>query len=111
MLISLTTLSLFALGAYRSGRVRGLNAGLPGVAGVIWVAALSREVVYRGVLFRILEEILGTTAHCGCSRCSSPPCTRECRQSVAEQLTTLVAGTLIGAFWTAIFVLTRISGS
>lgn len=108
VLISLTTLSLFALGAYEVIAVRGLNAGLPGVAGVIWVAAFLEEVVYRGVLFRSLEEILGTTAALWLqSLLFAAMHLANAQGSVAEQLTTLVSGTLIGAFWTALFVLTR----
>lgn len=108
VLISLTTLSLFALGAYEVLSVRGLHAGLPGVAGVIWVAAFLEEVVYRGVLFRILEEILGTTAALWLqSLLFAAMHLANADGSVAEQLTTLASGTLIGAFWTALFVLTR----
>jgi hypothetical protein len=108
-LISVTTLSLFAAGIYEVTAVRGLQSGLLGVAGLILVAAMLEEVAYRGVLFRMLEDTLGTWPalwlqslvfslhHLG---------NVEDADLVAT-LTTAVSGTLIGAFWTLVFVHTR----
>ena len=105
-LISITTLSLFALGIYEATSVRGLQGGLPGVAGLILVAAMLEEIVFRGVLFRILESAWGTVpalwlaalifsvVHLGNIEGAGP----------VAAVTTVVSGTLIGAFWTLIFV-------
>jgi uncharacterized protein len=108
LLISITTLSLFALGIYEMTTYRGLQSALPGVAGVIWVAAFLEEVIYRGVLFRILEEAWGTSAALwlqalifGAMHLANA------EASISELMTTFVSVTLIGAFWTFLYVHTR----
>lgn len=108
LLISITTLSLFALGAYEMTAYRGPQSALLGVAGFIAVAAILEELVYRLVLFRILEEACGTTAAMwlqalifAVGHLSNAPA------SNAELAMTLVAVTVLGAFWTCIYVYTR----
>jgi hypothetical protein len=108
LLISITTVTLFALGVYELTNYRGMHSQLLGVAGLILVAAFLEEVVYRGVLFRILEDAWGTSValwlqalvfaamHLGNAPASN-----------SELLTTMVAGTLIGAFWACLYVQTR----
>jgi hypothetical protein len=56
ILISITTASLFALGAYVAIAYYGFQRPLLGVAGVILVAAMLEEIVFRGVLFQILTS-------------------------------------------------------
>ena len=58
------TLSLFALGNYEMARRSWLGCALA-IAGTILVAALMEEIVFRGVLFRVLE---------GACRMPWPPC-------------------------------------
>lgn len=108
-LISITTLSLFATGIYEVTSMRGFHAGLAGVAGLIFVAAVLEEIIYRCVLFRLLEEAWGTVPalwlqslvfavmHLG---------NVEGAGQVAA-LTTVISVTLIGAFWALVFVHTR----
>lgn len=109
-LVSLAVLLLFALGVYHINAYRGVQGGLLGVAGLIVVAAMLEEVAYRGIVFRVLENAWGTVvavwlqsllfalAHMG---------NIENRASTAELITTVVSGTLIGAFWTLVFVHSR----
>lgn len=106
--ISLVTLGGFAAGYYVVIQHTGGSPSLLGVAGLIAVAALLEEVVYRGILFRTLETGLGTAAALwleslifAAMHLSNAPA------SHAELMTTLVAGTLIGALWTAIYAWTR----
>lgn len=57
--IGATIVLLFATGHYQVVAIRGLG-GAADVLGVIAVAALIEEVFFRGLLFRILEEQVGT---------------------------------------------------
>jgi len=107
-MISVTLIALFAAGVYEVVLFRGPRIELLGVASVILVAAMLEELVFRGVLFRILEDALGTTwalwlqagifAALHLANAESSP---------SELATTLVSGTLIGALWTLLFVATR----
>lgn len=109
LLIAIATLPLFALGVYEVTFYRGPQSGLFGVAAVILIAAFLEEVVYRAVLFRLLEEAIGTNwalwlqslifsaAHIG----------NNSDADLAATLLNVVSGTLIGAFWTYIFIQTR----
>jgi len=108
-LISITTLSLFATGICQVTGMRGFHAELAGVAGLIFVAAVLEEITYRCVLFRLLEEAWGTmpalwlqslifaVMHLGNIEGADP----------VAAVTTVISGTLIGAFWTLVFVLSR----
>lgn len=108
-LISLTTLSLFAAGIYEVTAVRGLHNGLLGVAGLILVAAMLEEVGFRGVLFRMLENTWGTLpALCVESLLFAAQHLANVEgASLVASLTTMIAATLTGAFWTLVFVHTR----
>lgn len=110
MLISLTTLSLFALGAYQVTEYRGWQITLPGVAGLIVVAAILEEVVFRGVVFRQLERALGTTSAITVTALVFGvvhlPNLSEDAGAMAI-LTTFVSVVLIGYFWTLLFAITR----
>jgi uncharacterized protein len=109
LLILIATLPMFAFGVYQVTSYRGPQSGLFGVAAVIWIAAFLEEVVYRGVLFRALEEAVGTNwalwlqalifsvAHIG----------NNSDATLYATLWSIVAVTLIGAFWTYIFIQTR----
>lgn len=108
-LISVTTLSLFAAGIYEVTAVRGPQSGLIGVAGLILVAAMLEEIAYRGVLFRMLESVWGTwpalwlqSLIFGLHHLANVD-----GADLVATLTTAIAGTLIGAFWTLVFVHTR----
>ncbi len=108
VLISITTVSLFAFGLYEITGHRGLQGALLGVAGVIFVAAFLEEVAYRCVLFRILEEAWGTSAALWLqSLIFAAMHLANAESSVMESMTTMVAVTLIGAFWTSLYIRTR----
>ncbi len=102
-LIGITILSLYALQNYRLISFRGDAAALP-VIGAVIPAVIFEEVVFRGVVFRLLEQRAGTV------------------KAVAAQALifgglhlfnagaaamTLISVTLLGAFWTLIYVYSR----
>lgn len=102
------TLAGFAAGYYVVVAVPGGSPALLGVAGLIAIAAFLEEVVYRGVLFGALEDGLGSTAAMwlqslvfAAMHLSNAPA------SPVELATTMVAGTLVGALWTALYAWTR----
>lgn len=109
-LISLTTSFLFAVGAYEVTTYHGWHIELIDVAGVILIAAILEEVVFRGIAFRLLERALGTPsaalitavifgiAHL--PNLSDQP-------SAITILTTFVLVTLIGGFWTVLYARVR----
>ena len=59
--IGVTILTLFATGHYQIVASRGFGA-MGGVVGMLWVAAVLEEVAFRGILFRLLEERIGSRA-------------------------------------------------
>ncbi len=106
--ISVVTLAGFAAGYYVVVAVPGGSPALLGVAGMIVIAAFLEEVVYRGVLFGAIEQGFGSTAAMwlqslvfAAMHLSNAPA------SAQELATTMVAGTLIGALWTALYAWTR----
>jgi len=110
LLIAVAMLLMFALGAYEVNAYRGLQEGLLGVAGLIVVAAVLEELIYRCILFRILETAMGTVWALWLQSlvfALMHIANIEDRASTQELVTTVVAGTLIGAFWTLVFVHTR----
>jgi hypothetical protein len=109
-LISLTTLALFALGAYQVTAYRGWQDALPDVAGVILVAAILEEVVFRGVMFRLLEPTLGIAPAAIVTALvfgvvHLPNLNGDV--GTAAMLTTFVSVALIGGFWTLLYARTR----
>ena len=110
LLIAVAMLLMFALGAYEVNAYRGFQDGLLGVAGLIVVAAVLEELIYRCILFRILETAMGTLWALWLQSlvfALMHIANIEDRASTQELVTTVVAGTLIGAFWTLVFVHTR----
>jgi membrane protease YdiL (CAAX protease family) len=106
--VSVITLAGFAAGYYVVVAVPGGSPALLGVAGMIVIAAFLEEVVYRGVLFGTLEDGLGSTLAMwlqslvfAAMHLSNAPA------SAFELATTMVAGTLIGALWAALYAWTR----
>jgi hypothetical protein len=59
--IGVTILTLYATGHYELLSFRGFGQAA-GVFATIWIAATLEEVAFRGILFRILEEGIGTKA-------------------------------------------------
>ncbi len=59
--IGVTILVLYATGNYQLVSFRGFGQAI-GILATIWIAAVVEEVAFRGILFRILEEGIGTRA-------------------------------------------------
>jgi uncharacterized protein len=108
-LISVATLSLFAAGIYEVTAVRGLQSGLLGVASVILIAAILEEVMFRGVLFRMLENIWGTLPALWIQSLlfALPHLGNVEGAGLVASLTTVISVMLTGAFWALVFVHTR----
>jgi hypothetical protein len=108
-LVGLPIALLFALGAYELERFRGFSAELLGVAAVIGIAAVVEELVYRCLLFRVLERAWGTGValaiqavvfallHLGNVE----------QGSAGDVMAMLVSVTLLGLLWAGLFVLAR----
>jgi len=109
LLIAMATLPLFAFGVYEVTFYRGPQNELFGVAAVILIAAFLEEVVYRGVLFTILEEAIGTDRAVWLQSLifSAMHIGNNSDADIYATLLNVVSGTLIGAFWTYLFVLSR----
>jgi uncharacterized protein len=103
LLISLTLLPLFALGYYQVVAFQGYR-GVPVVAATIVAAAMLEEIVFRGLLFRIVEGQVGTlpslavvSALFGAVHLANDGATA----------ITAVSVTLLGAFWCGLYALSR----
>ncbi len=103
VLISITTLSLFALGNYEVVAVRGMQ-GVPPIAGAILAAAIIEEIVFRGIVFRALEGALGTVM---AVLLQSLVFAIMHWFNAGADLAMVLALTLIGAFWTCVFIASR----
>ena len=103
LLILITILTLFAMEYHELQSYRGF-AGVPGVPGYIVIAALFEELLFRAVTFRLLEQQMGTIGALsvqslifGALHLFNPDIT----------LMTALSVTLLGAFWTMVFVCSR----
>lgn len=109
ILVAFPITALFVFGAYDVVDVRIPSSALLGAAVVIVIAATLEELVYRCLLFRVLERALGTwvalavqsvifaVVHLGNVE----------RGGVADVATMLVSVTLLGLLWAGVFILTR----
>jgi membrane protease YdiL (CAAX protease family) len=101
--IGVTILILYATGHYQLVSVRGFGeAG--GLLGTIWIAAVLEEVAFRAILFRILEERIGTRAAVVASAVIF--CVSHLTNNGARWVTVLSV-TLAGLMLAEIYVLTR----
>jgi len=110
LLVSLPLFVLFALGAYEAVAWRGLQSGLFGVACVILVAAVLEELVFRGIVFRVLEDALGSLPALWLQSLVFAVlhiANIDDRASTMELVTTVASVTMVGALWTLIFIHSR----
>lgn len=110
LLIAVAMLLLFAIGAYEMTAYQGLQSGLLSVAGLILIAAVLEEIVYRCILFRILENAWGTVPALLLQSLIFALGHIENLEGGAntqELITTVVSVTLLGAFWTLVFAYSR----
>lgn len=101
---------LFGVGVYEMTAYRGLQLGLLDIAFVILVAATIEEIVFRAVLFAALEQRWGTVKALWLqSLLFSVLHIANLADSVSilDLVITVFSGTLIGVFWTLIFIYTR----
>ena len=100
---------LFALGAYEVVFVRSASPALLGVAALIGIAATLEELIYRCLLFRVLEQAWGTgVALAAQSVIFALVHLENVEQGGAKDVATmLVSVTLLGLLWTGVFILTR----
>lgn len=109
LLVAAATLPLFVFGVYEVTLYRGAQSGLWGVAAVILIAAFLEEVVYRGLLFKLLEEAIGTSWALWLQALifSAAHISNFRDAGLAASILGFVSGTLLGAFWGYIFIQTR----
>jgi membrane protease YdiL (CAAX protease family) len=108
-LVGLPIAVLFALGAYEMVLFRGVSSALLGVAVFIGIAALLEELVYRLVLFRLLERAWGTGIALAVSAAIFAVGHMENVENggTGTVVAMLVSVTLGGLFWGLVFILTR----
>jgi uncharacterized protein len=109
VLVGLPIAILFALGAYEFVLFRGFSSALVGVAGVIVIAAVLEELVYRCLLFRVLERAWGTGVALAVQAIvfAVMHLANVEQGSAADVMAMLVSVTLLGLLWAGLFVLTR----
>lgn len=100
---------LFALGAYQATSFRGVSSALWGVAALIVIAAMLEELVYRALLFRVLERAVGTSIALVAQALvfALMHVDNLAHGSAIDIATLLVSCTLTGLVWAGLFVLTR----
>lgn len=101
--IGVTIVALYATGHYELVAFRGF-AGTPDVLAQIAIAAVIEELTFRAVLFRILEETLGTT---GALAGSAVVFAVAHLANNGLQEFTLVTITLAGLMWAGLFIVWR----
>jgi len=101
--IGVTILALYATGHYELIAVRGFGQ-VPGVLAAIGIAAVLEELAFRGILFRILEETLGTRVALVASATIFGVV--HLTNNGARWIT-LISVTLAGLMWAGVFILSR----
>jgi membrane protease YdiL (CAAX protease family) len=100
---------LFALGAYQLVLFRGASPALMGAAVLIVIAATLEELVFRCVLFRVLERSWGTWAALAMQAVlfALQHLENVTQGGTADVITMLATVSLGGLLWAGVFVLTR----
>jgi membrane protease YdiL (CAAX protease family) len=108
-MVALPMAVLFALGAYEMVLFRGASPALLGVAAVVGIAATLEELVFRCLLFRLLERAWGTKLALVVQAVAFALQHIENVEQggIRDLVTMLVAVTLVGLLWAAVFVLSR----
>lgn len=108
-MVALPMAVLFGLGIYERVLFRGWSPALLGVAGLIGIAALLEELTYRCLLFRILERTLGTKWALAIQAVVFAVQHLENVETggLSDVVTMLIAVTLTGLLWGAVFTLAR----
>ena len=108
-LVALPIALLFALGAYEMVLLRGVSPSLLGVAALIGIAATLEELVYRCLLFRLLERAWGTSVALVVQAVVFALGHLENVEQgrTGDVVAMLVSVTLLGLLWAGVFVLAR----
>ena len=108
-LVALPMAVLFALGVYEAVLFRGASSALLGVAVLIGIAAILEELTYRCLLFRVLERAWGTTVALLIQAVvfALQHLENVAQGGISDVVTMLIAVTVTGLLWAAVFVLTR----
>lgn len=109
LMVGLPIALLFAFGAYELVLWRGFSPALLGVAGLIGIAAFLEELVYRCLLFRVLERTWGTVFALVAQAVVFGVGHLEnvVQGGAGDAVTMLLSVTLLGLLWAGLFVLTR----
>jgi hypothetical protein len=101
--------ALFALGAYEKVLYRGVSPALLSVAVLIAIAAVLEELVYRCLLFRMLERALGTGPALAAQALIFAVGHLENvdQGGGGDVVAMLVSVTLLGLLWAGLFILAR----
>ncbi|MFT3897539.1 MAG: type II CAAX endopeptidase family protein [Thermomonas sp.] len=109
LMIGLPIAALFAGGAYAVVLFRGASPALWGIAALILIAAMLEELMFRALLFRVLERTLGT----GIALAVQAPLfalqhlENLVHASTFDAAAMLASVTVLGLVWATLFVLTR----
>jgi membrane protease YdiL (CAAX protease family) len=108
-LLVLPVALLFALGAYEMVLFRGASPALLGPAAIIGIAAILEELLYRCLLFQLLERAWGTGVAMAVQSVlfALQHLENVAQGGTADAVVMLVSVTLLGLLWAAVFVLTR----
>ena len=108
-MVALPMAVLFALGVYERVLFRGASSALLGVAALIGIAAILEELTYRCLLFRLLERAWGTTVALVVQAVlfALQHLENVAQGGTSDVVTMLIAVTVTGLLWAAVFVLTR----
>ena len=108
-LIAFPITVLFALGAYKLVLFREASPALLGVAVLIGIAATLEELIYRCLLFRVLERAWGTVAALAVQSVIFALAHLENIKhgGIWDVAAMLVSVTMLGLLWAGVFILTR----
>lgn len=101
--IGVTILALYATGHYELMSFRGFGE-TAGIFATIWIAAVLEEVAFRGILFRILEEGIGTK---GALAASAVIFSAAHLTNQGAHWVTFFSVTLAGLMWALWFIIWR----
>ncbi|GMU65858.1 MAG: hypothetical protein AMXMBFR36_21320 [Acidobacteriota bacterium] len=109
LLVAVPIALLFAVGAYELVLYRAVSPALSGVAVLIGVAATLEELIYRCLLFRVLERAWGTGMALAVQAVVFAVGHLENLEhgGAAPVATMLLSVTVLGLLWAGVFVLTR----
>ena len=108
-LVALPMAVLFVLGVYERVLFRGASSALLGVAALIGIAAVLEELVYRCLLFRVVERAWGTKVALVVQAAVFALAHLENVEQggISDVVTMLISVTLVGLLWAGVFVLAR----